>query len=286
MCPAGLTRSQQTPRVAARVASAPAVRHGRVDVALDRPPPPVPALKVGEVHPPVHREHLRGKRRVGVHEVRGILQEEDPLHPGRAYRLQHGLQMGANEPFPIGAREQPRPGVEYLHRVRLPLRPGGRDTPPSAGRGGPAGRRGRAARRPRTPAGSGSPSPPVPRRGRRRGSRAPRRTRGARCPAGRAARTCRSASITSGATSSGSGSDSAATAISLNGWARPPPDPGSKSNVDAEGRDRAHDVGKDDRRVEREAAQGLQGDLGRELRLSGEFLEAVAASRSFRYSGR
>ena len=78
---------------------------GRIEVPLHRPAPPVPALKGGEVHPPVHREHLRRKLRVRVHEVGRILQEEDPLHPGRSDRLQQGREMGADESFPIGAGE-------------------------------------------------------------------------------------------------------------------------------------------------------------------------------------
>ena len=45
---------------------------------------------VGEIHPPVHREHLRRQLRVRVHEVGRILQEEDPFHSGRSDRLQQG----------------------------------------------------------------------------------------------------------------------------------------------------------------------------------------------------
>ena len=51
---------------------------------------------------------------------------------------------------------------------------------------------------------------------------------------------------------------------------------GVEVEVEAEGGDRAHDVGEHDRRVEGKAAERLQGDLGRELRLARELLEAVA----------
>jgi hypothetical protein len=55
--------------------------------------------------------------------------------------------------------------------------------------------------------------------------------------------------------------------------------PRVEAHVDAQRRDRAHQVGEHDRTVEREARDGLQGDLGGELRRGAQLLEAVLGAQ-------
>ena len=91
---------------------------------------------------------------------------------------------------------------------------------------------------------------------------------------GNAARVSFSAAMTSGAISAGSGrrrrSIAAASRIGIRDDGA-----GIEVELDAERRHRAHDVRKDDRRVERIALERHQRHLGRELRFAGELLEAV-----------
>ena len=250
---------------------------GRVDVPLDRPAAPMPALQGREVHPPVHREHLRRKLRVGVHEVRRILHEEDPFHAGSADRLQHVLKVGADEAFPIGAGQQARPGVEHLHRVgaRFALADEvARHEPGEAPEQVVEGRRLRGRERaqgrevlhppPLDEVGGEGPGRAAEAEQRRAG-----RHGGADVPEGgdHLRRDLAGIGLAEGR-HRGRGPDGLRhhrTRLEV--------------EVDAEGRNRAHDVGEHDRRVEGKAPERLQGDLGRELRLARELLEAVALAK-------
>ena len=77
----------------------------------------IASLHVGDVHPPVHRQHFGRQVGVSVQQVGRVLQEEDSRHAGLADGLEQHFQVRANEPFPIGQGQKTGPGVEYLHGI-------------------------------------------------------------------------------------------------------------------------------------------------------------------------
>ena len=93
-----------------------AEQYGRIDVALHGPRR-IASLNVGDVHPPVHRQHFGRQAGVGVQQVGRVLEEEDPRHAGLAHGLEQHLQVRANEPFPIRQRQEPCPGIEDLYGI-------------------------------------------------------------------------------------------------------------------------------------------------------------------------
>ena len=78
----------------------------------------VASLGVRDVDTPIDAQDFARQAGVRVHEMRRVLQEQDPDDAGPTDGFQHGLEMRTNQPLPVLERQETRPGVENLYGIR------------------------------------------------------------------------------------------------------------------------------------------------------------------------
>ena len=98
-------------------------QNGWINVALHRAPVAVAFLERAEVDPPIHGESFRRQPGIGLHQMRGIVDEQDSRDSRFAHSVQHGFKMRPDQTLPARARQQASPGIEDLYGAdaSLPL---------------------------------------------------------------------------------------------------------------------------------------------------------------------